>query len=93
MRALPLSACCDAIEAAKEKKLRIPEDLSIIGFDDVPSSTTVDPPLTTIQQPHIEKGRAAAQMLLGLIEKHGAKKAKIFPVKLVLRQSTAAPPN
>lgn len=78
-----------AIEAAKEKGLRVPEDLSVVGFDDIPASKTVDPPLTTIQQPHVEKGRAAAQMLLALIEKGGPRKPRVFPVKLVARESTS----
>jgi DNA-binding LacI/PurR family transcriptional regulator len=78
------------IEEARKQGLRIPEDLSVVGFDDIHLAANIDPPLTTIRQPHVEKGRTAARMLLDQIETGAVKKAKIFPVELVLRESTAA---
>ena len=69
--------------------LRVPNDLSVVGFDDIPLAAVIDPPLTTVHQPHIEKGRTAAQMLLDQIETGIARKSKIYPVKLVVRNSTA----
>ncbi|MBV9874084.1 MAG: substrate-binding domain-containing protein [Verrucomicrobia bacterium] len=48
----------------------------------------MEPPLTTIQQPQC-KGRAAAQMLLAVIEKGTPRKPRVFPVKLVVRESTS----
>ncbi len=52
------------MEAIKEKGLRIPHDVSVIGFDDIPMASQVFPPLTTIRQPLLEMGVAAARMLL-----------------------------
>jgi DNA-binding LacI/PurR family transcriptional regulator len=55
-----------AIEAAG---LRIPEDLSVVGFDDIPFAATMHPPLTTVAQPTYELGRAAARTLFDLIDR------------------------
>src|SRR5436190_1079222 len=55
-------------EAARQRGLRVPQDLSVVGFDDLPVSRWVPPPLTTVRQPLDEMGRAAAQMLGDLIE-------------------------
>jgi DNA-binding LacI/PurR family transcriptional regulator len=77
------------VEEADRLGLRVPNDLSVVGFDDIPLAAVIDPPLTTVHQPHIEKGRTAAQMLLDQIETGIARKSKIYPVKLVVRNSTA----
>ena len=71
---------------------RVPDDLSIVGFDDVPRASTWDPPLTTIRQPLVDKGRAAADLLLELIERRPARRIEL-PIELVVRSSTAAPPS
>ena len=59
-------------EAARQRGLRIPQDLSVVGFDDLPVARWVSPPLTTVRQPLAEMGRAAAQMLGELIEGRAA---------------------
>jgi LacI family transcriptional regulator len=56
-----------AMEAARERGLRIPHDLSIIGFDDIPQAEHVHPPLSTVRQPLEEMGRSAATLLLKYI--------------------------
>ncbi|MEU4293289.1 LacI family DNA-binding transcriptional regulator [Kribbella sp. NPDC026596] len=53
--------------AAAEAGLRVPEDVSVIGFDDIESAAQIRPPLTTIQQPFVDMGRRAAEMLLAAI--------------------------
>lgn len=53
--------------AAAEAGLRVPEDVSVIGFDDIESAAQIRPPLTTIQQPFIDMGKRAAEMLLSAI--------------------------
>jgi LacI family transcriptional regulator len=53
-----------ALEAIKEHGLRVPQDISVIGFDDIPMANQVFPPLTTIRQPLAEMGRAAVRMML-----------------------------
>jgi DNA-binding LacI/PurR family transcriptional regulator len=54
-----------AIQGAADIGLRVPEDLSIVGFDDIPTAITADPPLTTVRQPLLDKGRVAAQLAIG----------------------------
>ena len=68
--------------------LRVPADLSVTGFDDTSTAVSSDPPLTTVHQPHADKGAAAVRMLLA----HGAGPQLVtFPVSLVVRASTAPP--
>ena len=54
-----------AIDAVHELGLRVPDDVSVVGFDDTVTARTSSPPLTTIRQPHADKGAAAVRMLLG----------------------------
>src|SRR5581483_4709738 len=77
-----------ALQAAANAGLRVPEDLSIVGMDDVPAAGMVTPALTTIAQPLVEKGIAAGEILLG---RRSSKRRIVFPVKLVERGSTARP--
>ena len=55
-------------EAARQHGLRIPDDLSVVGFDELPVSRWASPPMTTVRQPLAEMGSAAAQMLGELID-------------------------
>ncbi|AFZ66785.1 LacI family DNA-binding transcriptional regulator [Deinococcus peraridilitoris] len=56
-----------AMDAIKDHGLRIPDDISVIGFDDIPMSAQVHPPLTTVRQPLYEMGAAATTMLITLL--------------------------
>ncbi len=56
-----------AMRALKRRGLRVPEDVEVIGFDDIELATLVDPPLTTVAQPAFEMGRRGAELLLRLI--------------------------
>ena len=60
-----------AMDCAYDKGLKVPEDISFIGFDDIEISQVVRPRLTTIHQPIKEIGREAAKLLIGLIEQNG----------------------
>lgn len=71
--------------------LRVPEDLSLVGFDDLFLAEYMDPPLTTMRQPMWEMGRAAARMLLDLISGKATVENIQMPAELVVRASTAAP--
>ena len=55
------------LQACAEHRLRVPEDLSIVGWDDVPYASLVTPPLTTVRVPRYELGQAAARKLLELM--------------------------
>jgi LacI family transcriptional regulator len=57
-----------AMGAAEEQGLRIPDDLALVGFDDIPSSAHMQPALTTIRQPFYEMGLCAFELLLSLVE-------------------------
>lgn len=56
-----------AMAAVRERGLRIPQDISLVGFDNVPFSRYVDPGLTTIQLPVVELARRASEMVVGMI--------------------------
>jgi DNA-binding LacI/PurR family transcriptional regulator len=60
-----------AVRAARELMLAVPDDLSVVGFDDIDLAAHVDPPLTTVHQPIREKGAVAVRLLLADME-HGA---------------------
>jgi LacI family transcriptional regulator len=56
------------MEVAEEVGLRIPEDVALVGFDNMGTSAHKRPPLTTVRQPFHEMGQRAAELLLGLLE-------------------------
>jgi DNA-binding LacI/PurR family transcriptional regulator len=78
------------VDAAAAAGLRVPDDLSVTGFDDSPTALATTPPLTTVHQNHAAKGAAAVRLLL-----HGAPAgAQItMPVELVVRGSTGPAPD
>lgn len=78
----------DAMQFFQKKGLRIPQDISITGFDDNFFSQIVTPPITTVHQDVSEKGKIAAQKLLEMIEGDSSRqKSCILPVHLVQRNS------
>lgn len=80
-----------AIRALREHGLRVPEDVSVIGFDDMPLASYFDPPLTTMHQDTFRIGQAAAQLMLEELSEPKAPRQQIsIPAELVLRKSTAA---
>ena len=79
-------------QAAREVGLRIPADLSVVGFDDLPVAALVDPPLTTVHQPLAEMAAAATELALAL--GRGERTSQIgleLATRLTVRQSTASP--
>ncbi len=81
-------------QAAREARLHIPEDVSIVGFDDLPIARWVSPPLTTIRQPLFEMAETAAELVIDLSEGSPPAKARQeLATELVLRESTGAPPG
>lgn len=80
-----------AYEAIQQRGLRIPEDISIVGFDDVPSAAQVHPPLTTVRQPLHDMGEQATQTLLNAFKAAKPRPRKIIlPAELIVRESTRA---
>jgi LacI family transcriptional regulator len=77
-------------EAARQHGLRIPQDLSVVGFDDLPAARWVSPPLTTVRQPLAEMGQVAAGMLGELIEGVQPRTRRVeLATELIIRDSTA----
>jgi len=76
--------------------VRVPEDLSLVGYNDMPLVEMLDPPLTTVQVPQYQMGREAARLLL---EELGEEEPSLrgrsvqLPSHLVVRGSTAPPPD
>jgi LacI family transcriptional regulator len=79
-------------QAAREARLHIPEDLSVVGFDDLPVAQWVGPPLTTVRQPLIEMAVAAAELVLALARGEQPTHTRLeLATELVIRESTAPP--
>jgi DNA-binding LacI/PurR family transcriptional regulator len=81
-----------AIRAAEDLGLKVPVDLSVIGYDDADFASTFRPALTTVRQEVGEKGRAAVSALLALLDGTKPKARTLLGTELVVRDSTAAAP-
>lgn len=79
------------VEMAAEMGLAVPDDLSVVGFDDVPEAARANPPLTTVHQPHIEKGLKAGRLLVAKLRGEEPARTEQLPTRLVVRGSTAPP--
>jgi DNA-binding LacI/PurR family transcriptional regulator len=75
------------LDEARRRNIAVPRDLSVVGFDDSPEAVLAEPPLTTVAQPVVEKGRVAARMLFD----GGPPRHVVLPVSLIVRGSTAPP--
>jgi DNA-binding LacI/PurR family transcriptional regulator len=82
-----------ALAAARDNEIRVPERLSVVGFDDTPAARAANPPLTPVRQPHAAKGRAAAMALLAQLHDEPAPAVGRMAPKLVVRGSSAPPPS
>ncbi len=76
------------LSAAKELRLRVPQDLEVIGFDDIPTAEFMNPTLSTVHQPIFEKGTIATSLLIDAISGKEKKQKILLPTNLVLRGST-----
>lgn len=81
-----------AIQEAKRLGTRVPQDLSVVGFDDIQFAQYCDPPLTTISQPRYEIGRQAMLMMLELLRGNDVQAgSRLLETQLVVRDSAAPP--
>jgi DNA-binding LacI/PurR family transcriptional regulator len=82
------------LQAARKTDLTIPQDLAVVGFDDIPLASFVYPPLTTVAQSKHQMGQRAVEMVLTLIEGNSAASKEVANVvvqgKLIVRESSAA---
>jgi LacI family transcriptional regulator len=80
-----------AVRALKDNGLRVPEDVEVIGFDDIEIARLVEPPLSTISQPGLEMGARSAELLLRMIDgKKPRPRSLVMKPSLVLRGTTRA---
>jgi len=80
------------MEAVRDAGKRLPDDMSIVGFDDIPQAAQVNPTLTTVRQPLEQMGRTAARMLLEIIGNEARPAARVeLPTELIVRASTRPP--
>ena len=83
-----------ALKVLREADLRVPEDVALVGFDDIPVAAALEPALTTVRQPIELLGSMAADLLLNLLENPPATQAPahriILPAKLIVRDSCGA---
>lgn len=80
-----------AIAGLKSIGLRVPEDISVVGCDDMHSAAFCDPPLTTVRTPIYELGRRACERILDLVFNRAESVQEVHPVSLTVRKSVAAP--
>ena len=79
-------------EAVRRRGLRVPDDISVVGFDDLPESRWASPPLTTVRQPLAEMGLVAARTVLRLAQGQEIETPRVeLATELVVRSSSAAP--
>ena len=76
------------VQGYYDKGMRVPDDVSLVGFDDQPGSSYTIPPLTTVRQPMTEMGTAAAQAVLHLIEDQEPD-LPVLNTELIIRESVA----
>jgi DNA-binding LacI/PurR family transcriptional regulator len=84
-----------AIRELRARGLSVPEDISVVGYDDIPVASFVDPPLTTVRQPMREVGALAAKVLLDRISGDGAApvEGRIHLATTVVERGSVAPPR
>jgi len=81
------------LAVARELGLRVPEDLSVIGFDDIPEAARSTPPLTTLAQPLHDLGAQALRMLIELLDGKEVPSHVQLPAELIVRASTGPAPH
>ena len=82
-----------AIARAQEIGLRVPEDISIVGFDDIDLASIVSPKLTTVHVPHRRMGKRAAEILIEMINNRTVAASYEIPFEITDRESLGYPNN
>jgi len=77
-----------AMRALRNSGRRVPDDVAVVGFDDIPASAMTHPPLSTVRQPLYEMGRTAASMVMAAVRGESITKRIELPTSLVIRESS-----
>ena len=99
--ALPRAIVCandqtalGAMHALARRGIKVPDEVAVTGFDDVPVARHLHPPLTTVHQPIRRKGEEAVRLLLSVVQGHASRpEHRRLETKLVVRGSTASAPR
>jgi LacI family transcriptional regulator, repressor for deo operon, udp, cdd, tsx, nupC, and nupG len=76
------------IKEAKKVGIRVPDELAVVGFDDIPAAEVVEPTLTTVRQPKLEMGDHAINLIIDKVEgRETGMKHKELPTKFIIRES------
>ncbi|HUI89151.1 MAG TPA: LacI family DNA-binding transcriptional regulator [Anaerolineales bacterium] len=86
-------AATGALSALRNAGRRVPDDVAVVGFDDIPLAKYLTPPLTTVRAPLEQVGREAVRQLVKLIQRGHADAITLLPTELVLRESCGCPPQ
>jgi DNA-binding LacI/PurR family transcriptional regulator len=81
------------LSALQEARVRVPEEVSVVGFDDVEYAVHCHPRLTTVRQPTDLMGQRLINMLLELVRGQADVAPEVLPAELVIRESTGPPPT
>ena len=84
-------AAIGVLGAAESAGMHVPDDLSVVGYDDLPMAAWTSPPLTTVRQPIVEKGRLAARLLIQRLQGKTVSSPPPLATSLVVRGSTSCP--
>jgi LacI family transcriptional regulator len=82
-------AAIGLMAAAQAAGLKVPDDLSVVGYDDLPMAAWTHPELTTVRQPIVEKGRLAARLLIQRMKGKAVESPAPLATSLVIRASTS----
>jgi LacI family transcriptional regulator len=79
-----------ALKSLKDRSIRVPEEMAVVGFDDLPYTIVVDPFLTAAAQPAYEMGKRGAELLLDRLLHNGSKEfvELVLPTELIIRRSS-----
>jgi DNA-binding LacI/PurR family transcriptional regulator len=80
-----------ALFAIRQRGVKVPRDLSLVGFDDARWARYSDPPLTVVSQPTERMGQKAAELLLGRLQGERRANTVVFEPELIVRRSTCPP--